>query len=383
MISIRVATSNTRGFLKNLFNIKSDNIKFFYEKNNLYEIPNNKKDIIYKILKLHIFDLFGVFQVLKKKDIVEDACFSYNRFLKTDKPYIIFLENPSALVNYCWERPKYYISKKRLKKCFNDKNLKAIVCMSKACYTNIWNLYDIPNNLNISQIYPLIPDDDTFTLKEINKISYSNIVQCLYISSNFELKGGRDILEVFERMKALHLPIHLTIITKVNTIREEDVLRIENLNTITVRDFNLNNEELNILYRKTNILLNPTRADSFSLVTLEALKYGCSILATNLYAIKEMVIDGFNGFITDSMIQVWDEDGTMNKYYRKHQDELLYSGRIDYCLVDWMSEKLAYLVRNREVLENFCINSLKLSRNNDFSSETILKEWEKLYTFIS
>ena len=378
MITIKVTTSNIRGFLKNLFDYSDKDIEFHYQKNDVYEIPGNIKKMLSRVVQWPIFDKLGVFQILKCSNVSEDVCFSYNRFLKTNKPYIIFLENPSALVNYCWERPKYKITKLRLKKCFEDKNLKAIVCMSKACYQNLGNLYNIPKTLNVTQNYPLIWDDFEFKQRDIVEKVNRKILECLYISSDFELKGGKDILEVFERLKKEERAIHATIITKLNSISESDKQKIEKLKNISLIEFNLSKKELNEYYKQAVILLNPTRGDSFSLVTLEAIKYGCAVLATDIYAIKEMDINGYNGFITQSMIKVWDEDGKLNKYYRTHQNELLRSGLVDLNLVEWMHRKLTYLDDNREIAKKMCINSLNMSRKEGFSSQSILNKWKEI-----
>lgn len=380
MINIKVASANTRGFLKNLFDVSSDKIEFDYNKNNLYDVHSIKRKILAKMIQWHIFDILGIFQNIKIDEVAEDACFSYNRFLRCNKPYVIFLENPFAIVNYGWDRPKYLIARKRLEKCFENPFLCGIICMSKACYENMRNIYNIPDTLKIYQIYPYIPDDLEYTFDMASLCAKKkNVIECLYISSVFELKGGRDILNVFEKIEQENIQVHVTIITKRESIRGEDLKRIERLKSVSVVEFNLSKKELNEYYKYSAILLNPTRADSFSLVTLEAIKYGCAILAVDLYAIKEMVVDGYNGYITQSMIKEWNEDGTQNKYYRTHQKELLYSGKTDEKLVDWMFAKLKSLSEDRELLSGMCVNSLKLARSEEFSAESILNKWEKIY----
>lgn len=38
---------------------------------------------------------------------------SFNRFLKTNKPYFIYLENPTALYDYTIDRNKAFLAKKK------------------------------------------------------------------------------------------------------------------------------------------------------------------------------------------------------------------------------------------------------------------------------
>ncbi len=376
MINIKVATSNIRGFLKNLFDCDSEVLRFHYCSDVVYEISNKKREIFARLIKLKIFDYLGVFRVIKI-NVDDDASFSYNRFLKTNKPYVIYLENPSALVNYCWDRPKHFIAKRKLEKCFNEKNLHAIVCMSKACCKSIRSLYSIPDDLHLCQVYPYVPDDEKYGVSNIKKNVYGDLMECLYISSEFDLKGGCDILQAFKLCDSEK--IHLTIITKSSCLTYEEKNLIKQLPNIELVEFNLDKNTLNEYYKKASILLNPTRFDSFSLVTLEALKYGCAVLATDMYAIREMVHEDYNGYLHEPMYKVWNDDGIMNKKYRIHRKKTVYSGKIDQDMVDWIAHKLKYLNSNRNKLYELCCNSLNLARGDEFSGKEILQKWEEIY----
>ncbi len=379
MKKIKVATSNTRGFLKNLFDYKFDDIEFLYECKSVYEVPSLLKKILTQMITWPIFDILGIFQVISDDGEDADILFSYNRFLKTQKPYVIFLENPSALVNYCWDRPSKFIAKKKLKKRFEDRNLRAIVCMSKACYMYFDNLYDRPQNVDLLQVYPYIQDDYHYNEKDIDMIVNEKIIECVFVSSDFELKGGRDLIEVFSYLESNDYPIHITLITRKSSIRMSDYEKIQQLNNMSVVEFALTKEELNEYYKKAAIIINPTRRDSFSLVTLEAIKYGCAVIATDVYAIKEMDIDGVNGYITQSMFQIWDAGGYRNKYDRTHPKKTVMSGCVDWELVYWMRKKLIKLILDRELLMNMCVNSLKLARETSFSGKRVIEEWKEIF----
>ena len=193
MKKIKVITSNNRGFLLNLFNCENDKYKFEYSSNPIYEVSSKLKKIVSKMIKCRFFDFFALFQVIRCKHDDSSIYFSYNRFLKSEIPYVIFLENPSALVNYCWKRPSSLASKRKLRRLFTDRNLKAIVCMSDACYKGFFEIYDVPKKLRVIQIYPMVYDSQCSD-DNIREKSKSNILECLYISSDFYLKGGKDIL---------------------------------------------------------------------------------------------------------------------------------------------------------------------------------------------
>ena len=377
-VVVEVATSNTRGFLKNLLDYKYENIVFKYNDSAVYEISNRTREFLAAAIKMPAFDYFGVFQVVKAIGSDCDVYFSYNRFLKTDKPYVILLENPSALVNYCWERPEHLITKVRLKRLFSDPNLKGIICMSKACYNHLSDLYTLPNHLQVYQIYPFLLDDDSYFPSNIIEKTHYSVIECLYISSDFNLKGGCDIIEVCKALEHKRLPVHVTCITKIDSIQQNQKNDITKLNNISIVEFNLSKEELDEYYKRASILLNPTRFDSFSLVTLEAMKYGCALIAIDVYAIREMVNDGVNGFLGKPMYKVWDEDGKLNKYIRNHKNSTVYSGKIDKHLVEWMIDKLEMLSADRVLLESMCTTSLTMSRNREFSEEAISKKWSSI-----
>lgn len=380
MVNVAVVTSNVRGFLKDLFDYPFSEISFSYDGKNLYEFAGMYRRFLASAIQWHIFDYCGIFQIVRPKNEIGDVLFSYNRFIETQKPYIILLENPSALVNYCWERPNYLITKRRLRRLFDNINLH-ITCMSKICQRTIRSLYEISDDLDVNQIYPLVLDDLSYDIECNKQKCTSNIVECLFISSDFNLKGGCDLIPIFERLRSKN--VHLTCITRKNSITKEQLIRIEKLNNFDIIEFNLTRKELQKYYQRSCLLLNPTRMDSFSLVTLEAIKYGCAILGTNMYALKEMVIEDKNGFLINPMYCVWDDNGIIDKYYRDHRRETLISGKIDYNLVEWLINKIEYLINDRAKLLQLCNSSLELARGKDFSEKSIVTKWSNLITKVA
>lgn len=378
MKRIYVATKS-RGFLFNLFSSEYKDISFTYEDNKLYETNSKTKLFLSRLVKSKFADHLGLIQRVKVKEKSYDVAFSYNRFLRSENDYVIYLENPLALIHYSTYRNKTLLSKYKLRKFLNDPNLKAIICLSKSCYETLNNFYNIPSGVKVEQIYPLIENRNKIDEESIRNKCNQKELNCLYISSNFNLKGGKDILECFKKFKYQGIEnIKLKIITKTNSLDEGTLNEIKNNRNISLFDFNLNKEELNKIYDSTCILLNPTRQDSFPLVILEAIKSGNVIITTDLYAIPEMVKDNFNGFLTNPRYRFYNYDNMPNESVWNNREETIYSDYIDNNIVEFLFKKIEHLNINRGELERLSLNSFKMSDSEDFNSEIIKQKWNKL-----
>jgi len=248
-------------------------------------------------------------------------------------------------------------------------NLKAIICISKACYNTFQEVLGIQTN-KLVQIYPLIKDQ-RLTLK---KSSEDKQLTCLYISSNFELKSGLELLEVSEKIQN----VNFIFVTREKTISKEILNRIKKASNIQLIEFNLNKKELNSLYLMSDILIHATRQDSFGLVVLEAVKMGLPVLATNMYAIKEMVIDNYNGFLVTPKYQFFDDNDIPNASVWNHRKSTINKTFVDNNIVNFLETKINFYDKNRDKLEEMSKNSFELSQK-EFSENSIKGKWDDLF----
>lgn len=375
--------TNTRGFLTNLFDHDFQNIEFIYNKNNSTDKHSNFKRKLSNLVRSPIGDYLGIIQRINVNKTEVDMYYSYNRFLKSNKDYVIFLENPLALVHYSTERPKRKIGKKKLKKYFNDPHLKAIICMSKACFDTLPIIYDIPNTLKVFQVYPYIKNENLQQITDkIENKKNTDRLNCLYISSDFKLKGGEDVLATFKRIEKNNIgDIKLDIITDLNNLPPKLKSKINELSNVTLHDFTFNAKELNNIYIKTDVLLNPTRQDSFSLTVLEAIKKGTVVISTDLYAIPEMVKEGKNGFLTQPKYRFFNYNNLPNEHVWNNRKKTIYSDYIDKHIIDFMYEKITFLYKNPDILKEMQQYSYELSNNENFGENNIEKKWEKIFLY--
>jgi glycosyltransferase involved in cell wall biosynthesis len=111
-------------------------------------------------------------------------------------------------------------------------------------------------------------------------------VRVLFVGSDFERKGGPDLLEA---ARQLGDKVQLDVVTrdKVNPPAGMTV-RIHN-------DLGPQSDELVTLYRRADIFVLPSRGDCMPQAVIEALACGLPVVATRVGAIPEMVRDGVNG----------------------------------------------------------------------------------------
>lgn len=109
----------------------------------------------------------------------------------------------------------------------------------------------------------------------------------LFVGADFERKGGRLLLEVFREQFSHACDLH--IVTKAD-VPEGGGIRV-------YRTLSPNDPELRALYERCDALVLPTRADCFSLASIEAMACGLPVITCPVGGIPEIVRDGSTGHL--------------------------------------------------------------------------------------
>ena len=115
----------------------------------------------------------------------------------------------------------------------------------------------------------------------------SRLFRLLFVGADFERKGGPLLLDVFRRNLRERCELHL--VTKVDMDEEPGVH--------VYRDFGPNDAGLRSLYHRSDALVLPTKADCFSLASLEAMACALPVISCPVGGIPEIVRDGETGFL--------------------------------------------------------------------------------------
>lgn len=220
------------------------------------------------------------------------------------KPYVLEMDNPYCI---CYYNMFWFNRLKPVwKRLLLGKRLKRIVCISEACKKSMEIEFGEKVAAKVKVVYPYIEKHT----RDASKAGAD--VEFLFVSTQFYLKGGRETVEAFKIAYENTKNFHLTVVTHLVEIPDE----YRKLPFVRFVEADLKKEELHCAYfSKADVFILPSYQDSFGMVYLEALSFGLPIIATKMYAIPEMVIDGENGILVASPVQYFLDDYKSNPKY--------------------------------------------------------------------
>jgi glycosyltransferase involved in cell wall biosynthesis len=115
------------------------------------------------------------------------------------------------------------------------------------------------------------------------------VPRLLFVGGNFERKGGDLVLDVFR--KHLKGRCVLDLVTR-DPVASEDGVNV-------YRDLNADSPKLAALYEGAYAFVLPTRADCFSIASMEAMAKGLPVIVTGVGGIPEIVEQGESGFLLE------------------------------------------------------------------------------------
>ena len=223
-----------------------------------------------------------------KPDIIHKTYFNnYKYNFKKAKIIINVWDLSHEIYHYMYDKPSDWRPKKD-----SFKNVDHIICSSKKTQDDLINFYDV--NLNkTSVVYqgtPNISDTDLdlhldfkFLLYVGSRKKYKNfklILKALSLNKDF-LENFKIICFGYEKFENDEIEL----MNKLKIDREK------------IKLFSGNDQVLVSLYKNAEALIYPSLNEGFGFPPLEAMKFGCPVVASNNRAIQEAV--GNCGFYFD------------------------------------------------------------------------------------
>ena len=311
-----------------------------------------------------------------------DLIYSPGKLIFNKFPWVVEVDNVSCLSYY--NLTLLHILKPLIAWKLKSKWCKTIICLSEAGKKSVVNFFN--DDVILSKCTTVHP----FVSKPLKRKRKDNIVRLLYVSSAFHLKGGRQIIRAFEQLNWRFSNLELVIVS--NTPQEviDDYCQWKNIKFVKP---DMEKKELyEKYYTQSDIFLQLSFQDSFNMTVLEAMSCGLPVVATDMFAIPEMVKDGYNGFVLKSPIDYFDDDYQPNPKFWNMDINIF----VRYCVPRIpelneefleMESKLVHaldtLVRNKSLRKTMGNNSLRMVKekfNENKRQEALTKALTKTTT---
>ena len=216
---------------------------------------------------------------------------THRAVIECDTPYVL------SLYGVTWFR----LARPLLRRLLLRDQCAGIVCISAACRTAL--LAELGSSLSAKAhiVYPVPPDAGPSAVRVDGEP-----LRLLFVSTQFILKGGRELVGAVRALVAEGHHVEMTMVTDVVAasafVRPDD--RFIRLLSATMPREQLRRD----MFSTSHVLVHPTLQDSFGMVLLEGLASGLPIVTTDLFAADEMVLPGMNGALVEPPVRYYAKD---------------------------------------------------------------------------
>jgi glycosyltransferase involved in cell wall biosynthesis len=215
--------------------------------------------------------------------------------------YVTDLDNPYALVGYKLEAMP--LCQPLLGALLAAERCLEIRCLSHACRQTLLGLFGDRLAAKARVHYPhLAPQVD------VPKPA-GPALRVLFIGTQFEIKGGSALLRAWPQVRTALPDATLDAVTHLPDGRGVP-------DGVSVHAPRFSREEIwQRFMRAADVLVLPTYVESFGMAVLEAMAHGLAVVATDVYALNEMVGPD-NGALLTPPLSCWDGTRPSQLYYQ-------------------------------------------------------------------
>ena len=287
------------------------------------------------------------FTLDKNVDLIHCAhCLSLNK-----KPWVVDTE--------VWDRvaagggiANSRVGKFLIKKRLESKYCKKIICWSEDCKESFEKAF--PDNKKILGKITLL--HFALPTKKFKKIRHKN-VRILFVARWFDAKGGRQTLEVFDRLSKIHKNAEFIFICPIPDDARKKYSKNKN---IKILDLVSQEKLFKEVYPSTDIFFYPGFGDSYGFAVPEALMFGLPVISTKTFAKDELVSDGKTGFLIN-IPKNWKGYSDMNEK-----------------LINDLTQKTSLLIKDKKLLQKMSCEAIREAKEK-FSIKKRNQKLRKIY----
>jgi glycosyltransferase involved in cell wall biosynthesis len=213
----------------------------------------------------------------------------------TDTPYAVEFDVPLAVHGYRYQAYLRHADKAR--RLMENPALRIIFVFSEWAKRSFAAHFGEETAAKCRVSYPLAFSQARFG-------SGSRRYDFTFISTQFQIKGGPELLRAFRAVRQSGAPEAK--LCMVTNLREAMRLvgDIAAFPGVEWRDANLDQASIAHLLSDSHCLVHPSLSDSFGVVVMEALAAGCALITTDMASFPELVAHGSGQMLTMPIGQV-------------------------------------------------------------------------------
>jgi glycosyltransferase involved in cell wall biosynthesis len=144
-----------------------------------------------------------------------------------------------------------------------------------------------------------IPSNKSMSVKKLNKSSFEDGLRFLFVGTMIPDKGLDILLHAFKRLENKNVSLIIYGRDDIVPAYYRELLKeLSSGDERIVFKGPFNQSERSKVYENCDIVIIPSRfPETFSIVAHEAFVYGKPVIASNIGALPEVVLDGQNGFL--------------------------------------------------------------------------------------
>ena len=256
---------------------------------NINFIYSFQKNALNKLIPVNLAKAY--LERFKKIPLDADLTYSSGHLIFRKEPWVVDLEFVTHLTGYSYRHFKRY--RRTVEKVLKSENCKKIMPWTDACKKTILLTIKDKEIRNKVETVHLAVHKKNFT-KQYGK----DKIKLLFVGSanipkDFDIKGGKEVLEAFSKLNENYDNLELVIRSYVPPQMEEKYKKVKNIKVI---DNIVPWAELEAEFKSADIFLFPSH-NTPGLAILDAMSYELPVITTDVWANLELVSDGETGFV--------------------------------------------------------------------------------------
>ena len=292
-------------------------------------------------------------------------------------PWVVDVEHAPSFANYNVAGLGREGYKNKIANLLASDSCKKIIPWTHAAKKSIENIFrDEKINRKMGVVYPAIDLKDVKTRRDDKTIKF------LVVSRFFYEKGGKQALEVFEKLDKKY-DVEMAVLSIVPEEIKQKYSKFKNIKFI--EKIFVTSDRPNAIfedfYSKYHVLMHLTFGDTFGLASLEAMSCRMPIIGTDMFSMPEIIEDGKNGFVVNSPLSSLNPDFSI-KYHPHFGNMDAFMGEVQKYqkgLVEEAAEKASLLVEDSRLRQKMGAYGRKLVESGKFSIKQRNKELRRIY----